>query len=84
MELKDLCITVRGVGNMSLHQIRQDNNYTLLLMSLPLSTRIFQADSVIGSENHELINVGDSVQFTTDQDEVTVNCTLSLTLCTKL
>lgn len=63
VQLQDLVISVRGVGKLTVHQMKQDKDYTLLLMSLPISTPIFQAESVIGSLNHELVKVGDSVQF---------------------
>lgn len=50
--------------------MKQDKDYTLLLMSLPISTCTFQAESVIGSINHGLVTVGDSVQFYTEENEV--------------
>ena len=72
IQLQDLVISVRGVGKITVHQMKQDKDCTLLLMSLPLSTRIFQAESVIGSIKHDLVKVGDSVQFSTGQNEVHV------------
>ena len=76
IQLKDLCIAVRGAGKLTVQQLKQDKNCTWLLMSLPLSTCIYQAESVIGSLNCELINVGDSVQFITGENEVPVNFVL--------
>ena len=70
LQLQHFPILVRGVGELMVKDMKQDKNYTLLLMSLPLSTRISQAGSVIGSLNHDLINVGDSAQFCTGQNEV--------------
>ena len=82
IQLRDLSVSVRGIGKLTVHQMQQDNNYTLLLMSLPTSTRISQAKSVIGSLslNHELVNVGDSVQFTAGQNEVLAYKILCCTL----
>ena len=79
IQLRDLSVSVRGIGKLT---VQQDNNYTLLLMSLPTSTRISQAKSVIGSLslNHELVNVGDSVQFTAGQNEVLAYKILCCTL----
>ena len=82
IQLRDLFVSVRGIGKLTVHQMQQDNNYTLLLMSLPTSTCISQAKSVIGSLslNHELVNVGDSVQFTAGQNEVLAYKILCCTL----
>ena len=44
--------------------------YTLLLMSLPTSSLVYPASSVIASLSRELVNVGNSVQFSTGPDEV--------------
>ena len=68
--LKSLCIAVRGVGSLSVHQMQQNTTYTLLLMSLPTSSLVYPASSVIASLSRELVNVGNSVQFSTGPDEV--------------
>ena len=61
IQLQDLSVCVRGAGELSVHQLQQDKKYTLLLVSLPASTLISQAKSVIGFLNQDLVNVGDSV-----------------------
>ena len=68
--LKSLCIAVRGVGSLSVHQMQQNTTYTLLLMSLPTSSLVYPASSVIASLSRELVNVGNSVQFSTGPNEV--------------
>ena len=68
--LRDISVEVRGVRRTSVYQIQQDNVYTLLLMSLPITTCVYPAESVIGSLHRELINVGNCVQFTTGLNEV--------------
>ena len=82
--LKSLCIAVRGVGSLSVHQMQQNTTYTLLLMSLPTSSLVYPASSVIASLRRELVNVGNSVQFSTGPDEVIpclYKCSMS---CVKL
>ena len=70
IQLKDMFVSVRGVGKLTVHQMQLDAKYTLLLMSTPTSSGVYPAEAVIGSLHHELVNVGNSVQFTTCPNEV--------------
>ena len=72
--LSNLDIAIRGVGNRTVQQMQQDTTYTLLLTSLPTSTLVYPATSVVGSSGQELITVGDSVQFSPGPSEVSVLC----------
>ena len=63
-------VAVCGVGKLTVHQMQLDAKYTLLLMSTPTSSSVYPAEAVIGSLHHELVNVGNSVQFTTCPNEV--------------
>lgn len=65
-----MCVRVRGVGTLTVEQMIQNNTYTLLLMSLPSSTPVHQATSVVDSKNCALVNVGDSVEFSAGPHEV--------------
>ena len=69
-QLKDISVLVRGIGNLTVHQLQLDTRYTLLLMSMPTSCRVFPAESVIGSLHHEMVSVGSSVQCATGPREV--------------
>ena len=71
LQLESLCVDVRGVGGLSVQQIKQDSTYTLLMASLCLKSFVYPATSLIGSKNRELISVGSNVQFTTGPNEVT-------------
>ena len=64
--------------------MQQNTTYILLLMSLPTSSLVYPASSVIASLSRELVNVGNSVQFSTGPDEVRpclYKCSMS---CVKL
>ena len=65
-----MTVAVRGVGNLSVYQMRQTAGYTLLLMSMSESIEVYTAESVMASLNSELVSVGNSVQFTTGINEV--------------
>ena len=71
IQLKDLSVAVRGVGKLTVHQLRLDIQYTMLLMSIPICSYIYPAQSIIASLQCELVNVGSSVSFSTGPDEVT-------------
>ena len=70
IKLNDLSLLVRGSEKCSISQVQEDSTHTLLLMSIPMSSYVYLASSVIGSLNKELTNVGSSVQFTTGPNEV--------------
>ena len=70
IKLKDLSLLVRGSEKCSINQIQQDSTHSLLLISIPMSSYVYLASSVIGSLNQELINVVSSVQFTTGPNEI--------------
>ena len=70
--LSNLSVTVRGMGSLTLNEIRQHPTFTLLLMSLSADTPAHSASCVIGSKNRELVNVGSSVEFSTGPGEVNV------------
>ena len=70
IQLKDLCVTVRGVGDLNVHQIQQNSSYTLLLMSISTTSVVYPASCVVGSLRCELVTVGNSVQFRTGPNEV--------------
>ena len=72
IQLSSLCLDVREVGNLNVQQIKQGTTYTLLMSSFPTSIYLIPATSVTGSLNRELINVGDSVHFSTGPNEVSI------------
>ena len=77
--LKNLEVIVRECGTRTLQQLQQNERFTLLLTSLPLTTRVYSAGAVIGYAHQELITVGSYVQFSAGIGEVRVS--VFLTLC---
>ena len=68
--ISNICVRVRGVGTLTVQQMVSDHTYTLLSMPLSGSTPVYPAESVIGSKNSELVNVGNSVGICTGPGEV--------------
>ena len=68
--LGNLSVRVKGMGSLTVNEIRQHPTFTLLLMSISTDTPALSASCVIGSKNRELVNVGSSVEFSTGPGEV--------------
>ena len=70
IHLNNMDVLVQGCGTLTIRQMQQNSKFTLLLVSLPVTTLVFPAGAVIGYSDRELINVGSYVQFSTGFDEV--------------
>ena len=70
--LGNLSVRVKGMGNLTINEMKQHPTFTLLLMSLSADTPLHSASSVMGFKNRELVNVGSSVEFCTGPGEVNV------------
>jgi len=73
VQLNDLEVLVPASGRQTLQQMKDSNEFTVLLISLPRTTVIYPGGAVVGySEHWELINVGNYVQFSASLGEVCV------------
>ena len=71
--LSALHVLVRGHGSqtMTISDMQQSGNFTVLLCSLPITTIVNPAGAVQASSNkRELIDVGSYVQFSAHPEEV--------------
>lgn len=69
MKYNDLDVLVRGHDQMTVQQIKANEQFTILSV-LPATALVHQAGAVIGSVNQELVNVGSFVQFSASPGEV--------------
>lgn len=70
-----LQVSVRGRGTVTLRQLMDEPQITLLLSSLSMDATVFSAGAVMGSSKRQrLIHVGNSVEFSCVPGEVRAQC----------